>query len=271
MLKSFCDESKRFFNRNYLSFGVVSAVLVIALTCYNYFSSFSAVKSSDQAIWGQFGDYFGGVLNPLLSFMALVGLLFNLRSQQEESKKASLRHDQETFDTRIFQLLALSHSSVSSIKYLWKENGITKMEYEGHRGVAFALNRLLGDFLYNVSPGKPEEMYKALKPEFDNWKNSYWSAVASYMESMLFLISYVVESGKDAKSTEFAMKAVFAQMSADEKLLMFYVMIFSPQQKILLSGLLATEFLAGASPDIFQQYRPTLLQCAVLERLDPAK
>lgn len=37
---------------------------------------------------GQFGDFFGGVLNPLLSFMALLGVLYTIRTQGQELKEA---------------------------------------------------------------------------------------------------------------------------------------------------------------------------------------
>ncbi|KAF6687211.1 hypothetical protein HFD98_24550 [Pseudomonas sp. EKM23D] len=268
MIASLYVKSKKIFSRNSLSVGVAIALIMIASTSYNYFSSFPSVKSTDQAVWGQFGDYFGGVLNPLLSFMALVGLLFNLRSQQEESRKTALRHDEATFDTRLFQLLALSHSSVSAIKFYWP-NGMTKTEYEGHRAVAFSLNRLQADFLYKVERRDPSEMFKVLLPEFNRWKKQYWSGVASYIESMLFLISYVFESGKGVNNIHFAIQAVFAQMSSDEKLLMFYVMIFSVDKKIHMADVLKKEFFAGASSDNLLPYREALFQSAVLERLKP--
>ncbi len=37
-----------------------------------------------MAAWGQFGDFLGGVLNPLLSFLALLAVVKNLRLQAEQ-------------------------------------------------------------------------------------------------------------------------------------------------------------------------------------------
>lgn len=34
--------------------------------------------------WGQIGDFIGGILNPLLSFCALIAVLYNLSLQREE-------------------------------------------------------------------------------------------------------------------------------------------------------------------------------------------
>jgi hypothetical protein len=37
-----------------------------------------------MAAWGQFGDFLGGVLNPLLSLLALLAVVKNLRLQAEQ-------------------------------------------------------------------------------------------------------------------------------------------------------------------------------------------
>ncbi|MFJ7281901.1 hypothetical protein [Pseudomonas sp. NPDC099000] len=224
--------------KNYLALHllVIAVLLAIALilaVSINYFSNFPSVKSTDQAVWGQFGDYFGGVLNPLLSFFALVGLMVTLRSQQSESKKSEERHDEALFDSRLFQLLALSHSAVSSVKFVRASVNQSTVAYEGHRAIAYALNRLQEEFFSNAGRGKGSEMYERLIPEFAKWKKHYWLAIASYIESMLFLVQYVVENAQGKDNMEFAMRAVFAQMSSAEKLLLFYVMIFSENQKSL--------------------------------------
>lgn len=37
--------------------------------------------SADPAAWGQFGDYFGGLLNPIFGFLAFLGVLWTLHLQ----------------------------------------------------------------------------------------------------------------------------------------------------------------------------------------------
>lgn len=51
------------------------------------------IRLESQAAWGQFGDYIGGVLNPLLSFFALYVLMRNLQLQQfqVQQTEASLK------------------------------------------------------------------------------------------------------------------------------------------------------------------------------------
>jgi len=261
---------KNFLVLHLLVIAVLLAIAVILAVSINYFSSFPSIRSTDQAVWGQFGDYFGGVLNPLLSFFALVGLMVTLRSQQSESKKSEERHAEGLFDARLFQLLSLSHSAVAAVKFSRPSINQSVVEYEGHRAIAYALNRLQENYFSNVERGEGSEMYKKLMPEFEKWKRSYWSAVASYIESMLFLVWYVMDNAKGASNMEFSMRAVFAQMSSDEKLLLFYVMIFSPQEKIVIFyKILEAEFFAGATHDDLFHYRRHLMHSAVLARLEP--
>lgn len=49
-----------------------------------YFISFKGDLSHQQDIWGMFGDYIGGVLNPVFSFLALVALLLTIVLQSKE-------------------------------------------------------------------------------------------------------------------------------------------------------------------------------------------
>lgn len=63
------------------------ATLVLLITFYvtsvlfAYRSAFGGPLSSDQAIWGQFGDYIGGLVNPILAFLSFVGVLATLHLQ----------------------------------------------------------------------------------------------------------------------------------------------------------------------------------------------
>ena len=46
--------------------------------------NFLAKLSNDPATWGTFGDYLGGTLNPIISFLALIGLLYTIHQQSQE-------------------------------------------------------------------------------------------------------------------------------------------------------------------------------------------
>lgn len=65
---------------------------VMVATFVLYFMNFNEGLSADHARWGTFGDFVGGALNPILSFLALIALLLTvaLQSRQTEISKKEL-------------------------------------------------------------------------------------------------------------------------------------------------------------------------------------
>ena len=73
---------------------------------------------------GEWGDFFGGVLNPLLTFLTFMGLLITIMLQQKElqqsrkefkGQKESLENQE--FDNKFFQMLNLFNNIISTLKY----------------------------------------------------------------------------------------------------------------------------------------------------------
>lgn len=70
----------------------VSIFVVIAFYVFN----FSVGLSPKPDVWGQFGDYIGGTLNPILSFLALISLLVTLWVQSQSLDTARKQIAQQT-------------------------------------------------------------------------------------------------------------------------------------------------------------------------------
>ena len=63
--------------------GIAVAAFIFILERYiNNFKTFPI--ANDSATWGTFGDYLGGTLNPIISFLALIGLLYTIHQQAQE-------------------------------------------------------------------------------------------------------------------------------------------------------------------------------------------
>ncbi|WP_374419516.1 putative phage abortive infection protein [Chromobacterium sp.] len=60
-------------------------VLVLAF----YFASFHEGLSKENGDWGTFGDFFGGTLNPILTFISIVILVKTIRLQIEEQDRSA--------------------------------------------------------------------------------------------------------------------------------------------------------------------------------------
>ena len=61
-----------------------------------YIYTFGTVRLDKQDAWGQFGDYFGGLLNPIFALLAFLGLLWSISTQQQESRAAAKELSEQT-------------------------------------------------------------------------------------------------------------------------------------------------------------------------------
>ena len=82
------DVGKQFEKQERNILGVLwVAVLFLLVAVLAYPTRFWLFKglglSSSQEVWGQFGDYIGGVLNPIIGIAGTVGLLFSLKYNSE--------------------------------------------------------------------------------------------------------------------------------------------------------------------------------------------
>ena len=112
----------------------VAAFLIILGLYIAYFKNLSV--TNDSATWGTFGDYLGGTLNPIISFLALIGLLYTIHQQaqemqatREELKQAAEQQRQQVeqqsrqseifnlqqFESTFFSLLEQHNKAVEKI------------------------------------------------------------------------------------------------------------------------------------------------------------
>lgn len=68
----------------WLSWILALAVAITVATFSAYFFNFKGSFSNDQTVWGTFGDFVGGTLNPILSFLALIALLLTVTLQNRQ-------------------------------------------------------------------------------------------------------------------------------------------------------------------------------------------
>ncbi len=111
----------------------VVAVLFLALILL-YRSHIGTAWATTTADWGQFGDLLGGVMNPVIGFITLVGLALTLRLQrqiltetQHETRRAEMQATNQREDEWFFQLLSMRTVMVSNL---------IALEASGMRGVA---------------------------------------------------------------------------------------------------------------------------------------
>jgi uncharacterized membrane protein len=103
----------------YFLWMIAGVFLLIARIFGRYFTYFKGDLSNAHGDWGTFGDYIGGTLNPILSFLSLIALLATIVLQSKELKlsrkelkrsasaqedtKAILRKQSETLERQQFE------------------------------------------------------------------------------------------------------------------------------------------------------------------------
>lgn len=96
---------------NFFPFVAALAILIIVLAYLaKFFPIFGTQLSEDTAVWGQFGDYIGGTLNPILSFLSVVLLIKSVSLQTEANNdlKKELKDNEKTENFRAFNVIFFS-------------------------------------------------------------------------------------------------------------------------------------------------------------------
>lgn len=129
------SDNEKWFTKNWVI--ILAAFLVMACVIGFYFYEFSLYTlfdkdfcinttgdeadclSKDTARWGTFGDFVGGTLNPILSFLALIVLLMTYSSQQQELKETrkilkeqTVTQKRQQFESTFFELLKIHNKEL---------------------------------------------------------------------------------------------------------------------------------------------------------------
>ncbi len=76
-------------SNKFLLFAVIIALISVAVAIVPYLNVYGTKIVVSHEKWGQFGDYFGGVLNPIFAMFAFIALLYSISLQIRELKEAS--------------------------------------------------------------------------------------------------------------------------------------------------------------------------------------
>lgn len=129
------DESRLRRLNVFLSLALVLALLSIAVYWWWFETRLDSELSTQTETWGQFGDYFGGVVGTLLVAATLAALLVSIRIQHaiHETTKRELDTTtrllseqgkairQQVFDATLFQMLNRFSAAVSSVHATQRE------------------------------------------------------------------------------------------------------------------------------------------------------
>lgn len=203
--------------------GSVIAIFIISIYFYNFHGGYS----DQPEVWGQLGDFFGGMLNPVFSFLAFIALLatFSIqikefRNSTEELSKSAFALAQQNstlakqnFENSFFQLLKLHNDIVNSTDLVSKRtNFVTK----GRDCFKIFLERL-NDEIYE---GNAKANYDNFLKVYEIFYMNHESELGHYFRLLYNIVKLVHNTENIDK--RFYTNIVRAQLSSAEIMLIFY-------------------------------------------------
>lgn len=198
---------------------VVTVILVLLVNL------FAIGKSS----FGEWGDFFGGVLNPLLTFLTFMGLLVTIVIQQTElresrvelkrSADALLEQSEslkkQNFESTFFQMLTIHNGIVNSIDLI-KDGNVTRGR-DCFNAFYTRLNKI-----YRENKAKANGKYgedSVVSLSYDLFWKDHQTELGHYYRYLYNIVRFI-------KETNFVdgpyLRLVRAQLSDQELLLLFY-------------------------------------------------
>lgn len=196
----------------------------VAMAVYFYWTRFSGPISTDAAVWGQFGDYIGGVLNPTFSFLAFIALIMTvvlqirqIQNSSAESKKSDqalksqlANLQQQIFEGTFFQMLKLHNDIISALQE-------PNEEVNGRA----CFKAILDDLKFGTGLHRGDIVdISTFDAEYEGFYQKHEPTLAHYFRLLYTLIKLVKASQIPDK--RFYTNIVRAQLSSHELELLFF-------------------------------------------------
>ncbi|MDX2469378.1 MAG: hypothetical protein QNL04_02245 [SAR324 cluster bacterium] len=164
-------------NFSFLWLIALLGLLAFATALYSYWDRFHQKGiglSTNTNTWGVFGDYIGGVMNPILSFFALIALLETIRIQriELEATREELKQNRQVAKDQLthFQQIEERESIETYIRL-----NEQKINDELQKHIVFLGNAQ--KLKYVVGPDKDHELYSQFSSSEDPNKTNGFDSI----------------------------------------------------------------------------------------------
>ncbi len=179
---------------------------------------------------GEWGDFFGGFVNPLLTFLTFMGLLITIFVQQTELResRAEMKRSadalveqskslkRQNFESTFFQMLTIHNTIVNSIDLVDKEG----KTFKGRDCFSIFYTRL--NKIYRANKDKAQGRYderNVINLSYQLFWKQHQTELGHYFRYLYNLVRLVKDEGFQAGPY---LRLVRAQLSDQELLLLFY-------------------------------------------------
>jgi hypothetical protein len=227
------DPTRNNSGRWLIAVGGAAVLLAIgAAALYRY--AFTGPFATDTGTWGEFGDYFGGVLNPLFGLGGFLALLYTVHLQSNElranaeSARSQLDLMQyQRFEDTYFRLLGLYNEVVQSLSISVgpssRYSGETAHTYTGRECLRAIHERLLTDYMNKAARGDiASTALDGIEIEYKEFYDQHGHLVGHYFRTIYNAIKFVDRSHLSATEKKAYTNILRAQLSKFELGLLFY-------------------------------------------------
>lgn len=164
---------------------------------------------------GPRGDYFGGFINPILSFMAFIGVLYSINIQRQDTKRQLHAMQLQTFESTFFQMINLHHEIVNSLKIPG-----SKSDYNGRECFVILMRDLNGKI--QTGGQNKEDNLSYIQSGYDAFWKIAGTSFGHYIRYLYNIIKFVDTSNFDDSVKDRYITILRAQLSDAELLMLFY-------------------------------------------------
>ena len=203
------------------------------LTLFIYSYNFSGSLSIKHTQWGEFGDFLGGVLNPVFGFLGLLALLLTISLQAKELKltreelknsSTALNAQNDTlslqnFENSFFQMLRLHNDIVNSIDFVRTSNKVVVITTSGRDCFPVMVNRLEHEYSSRKRKSIHDEKELVISA-YEKFYKEHQVELGHYFRYLYNIFKYINNSKIENKS--FYSNLVRAQLSNHELVIIFY-------------------------------------------------
>lgn len=208
------NTSRNLFRLFQIAFYAVFIVFIINLS-----SLFSGAAS-----FGTWGDFFGGVLNPILTFLTFMGLLITIILQQTELKQSRKEFrgqkealENQEFDNKFFQMINLLTQIKNNLEFNMDKGQkvFTSLKIEIIQDCA---SKKIIDKNSYISVDSIDKF----KNYFKNFNDKYDENFKYYFLNLYQILNYIDKNSNDKYTLKEYSNIVRAQLSKNELILLFY-------------------------------------------------
>lgn len=207
---------------------IFAALLIVLAVAIIYFYLYAkghinTVSSQNQdikyteemAIFGTLGDYFGGVLNPILGFITFSALLFTIHLQLKQNKET----EKQYFENRFYNLITIHNNLIDNLNYNDKtqRNSFSELIDE----ILIPTTNTNPIFNAKTTNGSPVVISRTKRNyrKFNKNQNGYFG---HYFRNLYRILVIIDKSSLSKESKTDYARIVRAQLSSDELIVLYF-------------------------------------------------